>query len=118
MATGLLRPAYNRTRRGIESTKPVHAEADEITAADLAALGKACTAFLRSPRRAATPPAPGHWHRPWQPKVRKPLFLLLAQAELRAAIDSGQAKRAGHSTAGWADQVLDGDSPSPKPALE
>jgi hypothetical protein len=81
-----------------------------ISNADVSALQSALDAWLVNnpkPRR-ERPPEPKHWHKQWQPRIRTPLFLLLAQAELRAALADGKAKRADSSTLGWETQVHDG----------
>ena len=103
MATAT-RGAY--ARRGnikVDTTDETH----RLSALLEAALD-AWNADTRKARRTKAPP-PKHWHRQHQAPIRQSLAELLAQADKR--------EREPLATDGWADWILDGDSPSPRPAL-
>ena len=117
MATGLRRNCY--VRRGSGETRiEDRRAADEVTIQDLTELSAALTAWER--KRAQPKPkrvAPPVWHRPYQAKVREPLWILLARAAVNEGVAAGLVRRGGGDATGWEDQVLDGESPFPRPGL-
>jgi hypothetical protein len=52
-------------------------------------------------RRKSGPPAPRQWHRPWQPKIKEPLAVLLAKAD--------RPEPEPLDCSGWESQIYDGD---------
>jgi hypothetical protein len=118
MATGLRRNCYVR-RRGGETRVEDRGDPNEVSLEDLAAVA---AALKRWEKRQAQPKpkrvAPPVWHKQDQVRIKQPLWVLLARSAVAEGVAAGLVRRGGGSTDGWHLQVLDGESPYQRPALE
>ena len=109
MATGVRRNCYVR-RKGGETRIEDRGDPNEVSLEDLAAVAAALKAWER--RQAQPKPkkaAPPVWHRPYQAKVREPLWILLARAAVADGIAAGLVRRGGGDSTGFELQIYDGD---------
>ena len=95
---------------------------DEVSIEDLAAVAAALKRWeagkARSmPAKSSKAKPPPNWHRPYQDRIKLPLWKLLARAAVADGIAAGLVRRGGGDATGWEDQVLDGESPYPRPGL-
>jgi hypothetical protein len=121
MATGVRRNCYVR-RKGGETRVEDRGDPNEVSLEDLAAVAAALKQWERTqarsvPAKSTKAKEPPNWHRQHQAKVKLPLWILLAKAAVSEGIASGKIRRGGGSTDGWESQVLDGESPYPRPGL-
>lgn len=119
MPVGIKRRSYV-SRHGFEQRREDVCNPDEVSIQALNEVAQALKAWEKrqgTPKPKRVAPAPV-WHRPYQAKVRQPLWVLLARAAVAEGVASGKVRRAGGDVTGWQDQILDGLSPSPRPALE
>ena len=96
---------------------------DEVSIEDLTAVAAALKQWERTqarsvPAKSTKAKEPCVWRRKWQAPVTSSLGVLIIRAQVRAAMDAGLIRRGGGSTDGWHLQVLDGESPYQRPALE